>query len=226
MIQAAVPSFAGRVLGLAVALLAGCGGPPVGHPAVGLKVGSLPVVSLTTAGDRPPSLTGRVTLLNFWGTWCPPCRQELPGLARLAERLADEPRFQLVAISCGPGGTDDIDDLRAETVRFLASKKLSLAAWGDPDASARLLFQASFGLDAFPTTYLIDPDGRIRRVWVGFRGRDEADMAQAIVTLLKESVSRESVSRESVSRESASRAGPEPDAEAASGGRLSGSSGL
>jgi hypothetical protein len=109
--------------------------------------------------------------------------------------LADEPRFQLVAISCGSGGPDDLDDLRADTLRFLASRSLTLEPWADPDGAARLLFQSSFGLEAFPTTYLIGPDARIRRVWVGFRERDEADIAQAIVAALKESASESASDR-------------------------------
>lgn len=173
------------VIPLAV-LAGGCGTGSLEHPAAGLRVASLPVVPLSGSDTGPPLLAGRVTLVNFWGTWCPPCRQELPGLARLAARLADEPRFQLIAISCGNGGPDDLDDLRAETRRFLASRSLTLEPWADPHGVARLLFQASFGLQAFPTTYLIGPDARIRRVWVGFRERDEADIAQAIMAALKE----------------------------------------
>lgn len=185
MIPRPLSAFVLSVVALALPA-GGCGTGSLKHPAVGLRVASLPVIPLPGSDTGPPRLTGRVTLVNFWGTWCPPCRQELPGLARLADRLADEPRFQLIAISCGNGGPDNLDELRTDTSRFLASRSLTLAPWADPDAAARLLFQASFGLEAFPTTYLIGPDARIRRVWVGFRERDEADIAQAIMTTLKE----------------------------------------
>lgn len=198
MIPRRLTPFALSIIALAMSA-GGCGTGPVSHPAVGLRVASLPIVPLAAAETGPPHLAGRVTLVNFWGTWCPPCRQELPGLARLAGRLADEPRFQLIAISCGSGGADDLDDLRADTLRFLAARSLTLEPWADPDGAARLLFQASFGLEAFPTTYLIGPDARIRRVWVGFRERDEADIAQAVVAALKESAS-ESASDRAVGR--------------------------
>ena len=80
-------------------------------------MGSLPIVSLDDATIPVPSLTGKVTLLNFWGTWCPPCRKELPGLVRISQRLNEEPRFQLIAVSCGSGGDDA--NLARETTSFL-----------------------------------------------------------------------------------------------------------
>ena len=60
---------------------------------------SLTLSALADPTRRPPTFAGRVTLLKFWGTWCPPCRRELPGLVRLADRLRSEPAFQLVAVS-------------------------------------------------------------------------------------------------------------------------------
>jgi thiol-disulfide isomerase/thioredoxin len=147
-------------------------------------MGSLPIVSLDDVSLPVPALTGRVTLLNFWGTWCPPCRRELPGLVRIAERLAKEPRFQLVAVSCGSGG--DGDDLGSETKAFLTSRQLPIAAWGFADPLATTLFASAYGLEAFPTTYLIGPDARVRRVWTGYRSSDEADIAASIVVLLRE----------------------------------------
>ena len=134
----------------------------------------------------PPTFTGRVTLLNFWGTWCPPCRRELPGLGRIAARLAQDDRFQLVAVSCGSGGPDDLDEIASETKRFLERERIAIEPWCDPRGVARLIFSEGYGFEAFPTTYLIDAEGRVRRVWAGYRNRDEADIAAALVEMLKE----------------------------------------
>lgn len=170
---------------VAVAVAAiGCHAPRTGHPAAGLAMGGLPIVSLDDPTMAVPTLAGKVTLLNFWGTWCPPCRKELPGLVRIATRLADQPRFQLVAVSCGSGGDDA--DLARETTSFLAARQLPIAAWGFSEAVVATHFALTYGLEAFPTTYLIGPDARIRRVWTGYRSSDEADIAAAILGLLKE----------------------------------------
>ena len=165
--------------------LAGCAGPDASHPAIGRTVGRLPLVALADHGRPAPTFAEKVTLLNFWGTWCPPCRRELPGMARLAARLADDPRFQLVAVSCGGAGPDDLAEITATTAEFLASQRLALDAWADPDGMARTIFASSFGFGAYPTTYLIGPDATVRAVWTGYRSRDEADMAAAVVALLK-----------------------------------------
>lgn len=166
--------------------MVGCGEVRQRHPAVGRRVGRLPVVSLTDPVRPPPALSGRVTLINFWGTWCPPCRRELPSLVRLTERLSAEPRFQLIAISCGSGGPDDPDALATATRRFLEGQKLVLDAWSDPDGFTRMAFAEGFGLQAFPTTYLVGPDAAIRHVWTGYQPGDEAQIATAVIGLLKE----------------------------------------
>jgi thiol-disulfide isomerase/thioredoxin len=168
-----------------MAIVVGCGGPGP-HPAVGRVVGNLPLVSIVDPGRPAPAFTGKVTLLNLWGTWCPPCRRELPGMARLASRLAADPRFQLVAVSCGGGGRDDLAEITATTREFLAAQRLEIDPWADPLGMARVVLAESFGFNAYPTTYLIGPDATVRAVWTGYRSRDEADMARAVVEALKE----------------------------------------
>jgi thiol-disulfide isomerase/thioredoxin len=164
----------------------GCHPADRGHPAVGKGVGRVGLVSLADRERPAPTFSGRVTLLNFWGTWCPPCRRELPGLARIADRLAADRRFQLVAVACGPGGPDDIDEIAADTARFLRRERIAIEPWADPRGLVRMLFADGYGFEAFPTTYLIGSDARIRQVWVGYRSRDEAEIARAVVELLKE----------------------------------------
>jgi cytochrome c biogenesis protein CcmG, thiol:disulfide interchange protein DsbE len=184
--------------GLVVALisgwmpfLAGCDGPTPPHPAVGRTVGNLSLTSLADPARRPPTFVGRVTLLNFWGTWCPPCRRELPGLVRLADRLRSEPAFQLVAVSCGGRAPENMAALTESTDAFLKeavspSQRSAIEPWADPEGRTRMIFSTSFGFEAFPTTYLVGPDAKVRQVWVGYRSRDEADIARAIVAALKE----------------------------------------
>lgn len=175
-------------VGWLVALLgivaAGCGRDGTDHPAVGRAIGRLPLVPLGRDA-APPEFVGRVTLLNFWATWCPPCRRELPGLARLAARLATESRFRLVAVNVGSGG-DDAQSLATETRDFLAARGIALDAWGFGDPVGRATLSALLGLEGIPATFLVGPDGRVRRAWVGFRSGDEAEMARAVLAVLNE----------------------------------------
>lgn len=176
-----------RQVVLAIALfcvaLAGCG-EPARHPAQGVLLRGVPVRSVTDPARRAPPLAGKVTLLNFWGTWCPPCRRELPGLVRIAEGLKNDPRFQFIPVSIGAGGDDA--DLAEETAGFLARQQLPLDAWIFADSLGGMMFSESVGLTSLPTTYLIGPDTRIRRVWNGYRPSDETDIAVAISRLLEE----------------------------------------
>ena len=152
---------------------------------VGKSVPKISLVSLDT-GDESLTLSGKISLLNFWGTWCPPCRQELPGLARLASRLKDEPRFQLIAVSCGGGNRDDLDQLRSETEAFLASTRIALSPWADPTGDTRLRFTKAFGFRAYPTTYLIGSDQKILAIWTGYSPSMETEIAQSVARSLKQ----------------------------------------
>ena len=152
---------------------------------VGKSVPKISLVSLDT-GDESLTLSGKITLLNFWGTWCPPCRRELPGLARLASRLTNEPRFQLIAVSCGGGNRDDLDQLRSETEAFLASTRIALSPWADPTGDTRLRFTKAFGFRAYPTTYLIGADQKILAIWTGYSPSVETQIAQSVARSLKQ----------------------------------------
>ena len=152
---------------------------------VGKTVPSLDIIPLERVGPTP-TLEGRLTLLNFWGTWCPPCRQELPGLVRLASRLATEPRFQLIAVSCGGGARDDLNQLREDTTAFLASAGLALETWADPTGRTRQAFASQLGFSAYPTSYLIGTDARVLAVWQGYSATVEAEIARSVAAALKQ----------------------------------------
>jgi peroxiredoxin len=89
-------------------------------------------------------------------------------------------------VSCGGSGRDDIAEITATTLEFLAAQRLEIDPWADPDGMARVILAESFGFGAYPTTYLVGPDATVRAVWTGYRSRDEADMARAVVEALKD----------------------------------------
>lgn len=160
------------------------------HPSVGQAMGSLDLAPLV--GDTAPitleSLRGEVVLINFWGTWCGPCRMEFPHLVKLNDRLKGDKGFRFVPVSCGPGGADgDPDQLRAATEAYLAKLDTDLDVYSDPGAGARLSLVKSARLSGFgyPTTVLIDRDGTIRALWEGYEPGVEAEMEKIIRALLK-----------------------------------------
>lgn len=64
-------------------------------------------------------LRGKVTLVNFWGTWCPPCREEFPHLAAIEKQYRGHADFQFVSISLGLEQPEDIAELSRATRDFL-----------------------------------------------------------------------------------------------------------
>jgi len=141
---------------------------PTSHRAVGQQLAELDLVPLT--GDGPPvsaaSLRGEIVLLNFWATWCGPCRHELPDIAALHARYAGNDRVRILAVSCD-SPPEDLDALSASTVALLEQMDLVLPTYADPMGHTRAAYDQVGGFRGYPTTLLLDGTGTIRAVWVG-----------------------------------------------------------
>jgi thiol-disulfide isomerase/thioredoxin len=165
----------------------GMHGEGANHPAVGKSLAGISLAPLT--GDPPPideaSLTGKVTLINFWGTWCPPCRAEFPHVVALWEELKDEPEFQLAAVSCLPGLEKSRDDL-SDTAKFLAKQGTNMPTYWDPQGRTRIALDRVVPGFGFPTTVLLDRQGTIRGVWSGYLPGMETDVEATTRAVLNE----------------------------------------
>lgn len=103
--------------------------------------------SLTKTGaESSPS----VVLVNFWATWCPPCRREIPDLIELQQSYGDE-GLRVIGISLDRGDPEAVR-------RFAGETGINYPVVIDDGTAA----EAFGGVPALPTTYLIGPDGRIR----------------------------------------------------------------
>ena len=160
------------------------------HPAVGQKLAVLDLTPLT--GDAEPialpDLEDKVVLVNFWGTWCPPCRMELPHIAEIEKKYRDRPDFKLLAISCG---AEDIRELRTDTEQFLNQKGITMPTYADPGAVSRSAAEQLGTFDGYPTTIILDRTGTIRGVWGGYMPGVEREMEELVNNLLNEKESPE-----------------------------------
>jgi thiol-disulfide isomerase/thioredoxin len=107
---------------------------------------------------------GRWVLVNFWATWCAPCRDEMPSLEMLNRRFGD--RVVMLAVS--------VDDDTAQVARFFGDTKPSFAVLWDKDKQ----FTRTYGTSKFPETYLVSPDGRIAAKFTGPRDWYNQGMVQ------------------------------------------------
>lgn len=125
-----------------------------------------PPVSLATLDGGRFSIErqrGRLTYLDFWATWCEPCRQSIPLIQRFARH---HPEVDVVSVDVGepPGVVRGF-------VRNHPMERVAL----DPDQTA----DSAFGVADFPTMVVIDPQGNERAKWLGFNPQIEAQMAAA-----------------------------------------------
>lgn len=110
-----------------------------------------PDFSLPTLEGRAVTLSalrGQVVLLNFWATWCPPCREEMPSIERLHRELGDQ---GLVVLAV------DVDESPRLVAKFMKDFGLSFPALLD----ARSEVASRYGVGGLPTTWLIDRRGRV-----------------------------------------------------------------
>lgn len=137
---------------LLLAFLAGCSRGPkpplIGNPA--------PEFTVTDA-DRTvdlKDLKGKVVVLNFWATWCPPCVEEMPSLVKMQKELKDR-GVTVLAVS--------MDDDARQYHTFLEKNKVDLLTVRDPRQKSNELY----GTFKFPETYIIDRQGVLRRKFIG-----------------------------------------------------------
>lgn len=139
------------------------------------------------AGDRVPSFTlddvdgekvsiadyrGKAAVINFWGTFCPPCVEETPALQRMYEKYKDE-GVEIIGVNLGEKPLVRITNF---VDRFGVTYPILL----DPELDVR----DRFGVRSYPTTFFVDADGNIQEIKVG--GMTEGYMEMQIRKLLAE----------------------------------------
>lgn len=115
----------------------------------------------TSLGD----LRGKVVLVNFWASWCPPCREEMPTLERVYHKYQEQ---GLVVLAVNSTIQDNFNDAQA----FVSANNLSFPILLDKNGVATCLYR----IQSLPTSFFIGPDGIIREVVVG------GPMAEALLT--------------------------------------------
>ncbi len=158
-----------------------------GHPSVGTPVTELVLEPLTGA-DSPLNsrdLEGQIVLLNFWGTWCGPCRVEFPHIVQIGRRFAGQDDFRLVSVSV-PYGQEDAYSLAEQTQSFLNQQGAEFGTYADLGGGTLERVMAATGISSagIPLTIVLDRQARIRGVWQGFQPGDEVAMAQLVSELL------------------------------------------
>ena len=116
---------------------------------------------------------GQVVLVNFWATWCGPCKQEMPHLNRLYDKYRDS-GFQLLAVN--------IDDDPRTAIRTATQMGLRFPVLLDTDKTV----SKRYDLGSMPATVLIDRDGKVRYLHRGYREGMEVAYEQQIRQLVKE----------------------------------------
>jgi len=117
-------------------------------------------------------LRGKTVLLHFWATWCPPCREELPGLLKLGRDLGRADRFVLIAVTV---------DEDWDTVRAFLGGEIPPTVLKDGSGSG----YNRYDISTLPDTYLVAPDGALTLRFGGAREWQSAGARELIVRELE-----------------------------------------
>ena len=117
-------------------------------------------------------LKGKVVYLDFWASWCDPCRESFPWMSKLKEQYADQ-GLEVVAVN--------LDKDRSNAEAFLKNMKVNFVVAFDPEGNTA----SEYELRGMPGSYLIGRDGSIHASHVGFRDGDKQRLESAVRILLQ-----------------------------------------
>jgi peroxiredoxin len=166
----------GRAAAIVLAGLLAAGGVTAAAAAAALIGGPAPDFALKSRGGANLRLSeelGNVVMVNFWATWCGPCRQEMPLLDEIYDRYRDA-GFQLLGVN--------IDDDANKAARMADDMGVGFPLLFDQEKEVSRLYDVS----AMPVTVLIDRDGTVRHVHHGYRPGYEDAYIEQVRALLRE----------------------------------------
>lgn len=131
-------------------------------------------LTLASKSEHLSDLKGKVVVLNFWATWCPPCVAETPSLNRL-EKYIDSRGGMVLGVS--------VDEDGAAYEKFLKDQSVLFPTYRDATKKSA----SDYGTSIFPETYIIDRHGKIARKFIGFQRWDSPDMLAYFDSLLGQS---------------------------------------
>jgi len=119
-----------------------------------------------------PDFRDKVIYLDFWASWCGPCRKSLPLYEEMQKQFPPE-KFEIVAIN--------LDEDRNDAIRFLEKHPVSYKILLDPAGTTASQWQ----VQAMPTSFLLDVDGKIIKVWAGFTASHLEEIQNEVRTSLQ-----------------------------------------
>ena len=151
--------------------------PPLSHSLTMQAPHPAPALKLKDLDGRLHDLAqlkGKVVLINFWATWCPPCRREMPSMERLSRALKGE-AFVVLAVDVG----EDADTIDAFTGQL--DTELSFPILLDTRSRSMQAWKVA----GLPTTFLVDQRGRIIASAIGGREFDHPEIMKTVRELLR-----------------------------------------
>ena len=158
---------------LAAAGILACLSPLAGAEAINVPAPDFTLESRSGENLRLEDHRGEVVMLNFWASWCGPCRQEMPLMDELYSQYKDL-GFTILAVN--------VDENREEAHRFLDKVPVNYPILYDPESSVSELYE----VQAMPTTVMIDRNGNARYLHYGYQPGYEDEYEQQIRELVRE----------------------------------------
>ena len=170
--------WVGLALGVSILLLFALPSYRQGEASIAGKTADDFALTIDGKPQHLSDLRGKVVVLNFWASWCPPCVEEAPGLNRLQRHI--EPL----------GGTIlgvSIDEDPAAYEKFLKDFAIMFPTWRDPNVQDnKSKIELGYGTSLIPETYVIDRHGKIARKLVSAQQWDSPEMLAYFDAVLKD----------------------------------------